>query len=350
MKTSIFILSFLFLFSTANAQWQKQDVKTDASFRGLDVVSEKIVWASGTGGTVIRSTDGGENWDVIKVPGAEKLDFRDIEAFDANTAYILSIGNGESSRIYKTTDGGKNWVLQFTNKVEAAFFDSIAFWDKNNGMAQSDPVDGKYYLVATKDGGKTWTKVDTGKMAPAKEGEAAFAASGTSLITHGKNDVYIVSGGNDARVFRSNNRGLTWFVSDTPITKGTPGSGIFGIAMRDKNNGVIVGGNYEKPDEAVNNLAFTKDGGKTWTAGKGLSGYRSGVWLLEDQYMVVVGTNGIDISFDGAEWTQESKESLNSVDGFVEQYNKEASTWLATIWAVGPKGMVLKKGIGQVVK
>ena len=127
MKFLTFLFAIFVTMSSVSAQWQKQEVNTDASFRGLDVVSDKVVWASGTGGTVVRTIDGGKNWDVIKVPGAEKLDFRDIEAFDANTAYILSIGNGESSRIYKTNDGGKNWNLQFKNSDEKAFFDSIAF-------------------------------------------------------------------------------------------------------------------------------------------------------------------------------------------------------------------------------
>ena len=125
----VFLFFTIFLIS-ANAQWQKQTIETDAGFRGLSVVSENVIWASGTGGTVIRTTDGGKNWSVIKVPEAEKLDFRDIEAFDANTAYILSIGNGESSRIYKTIDGGKTWKLQFKNTNEKAFFDALAFWDK----------------------------------------------------------------------------------------------------------------------------------------------------------------------------------------------------------------------------
>ena len=157
MKLLTLFSLFLFSVSSIFTQWQKIDVKTDASFRGLDVVSERIVWASGTGGTVIRTIDAGKNWDVIKVPEAEKLDFRDIEAFDENTAYILSIGNGESSRIYKTIDGGKNWKLQFKNTDEKAFFDSIAFWDAKNGMAQSDPIDGKYVFYRTTDG-ENWTK------------------------------------------------------------------------------------------------------------------------------------------------------------------------------------------------
>ena len=178
-----------------NAQWQKFDVETDASFRGLDVVSENVIWASGTGGTVIRTIDGGKNWNVFKVEGAEKLDFRDIEAFDKNTAYILSIGNGENSRIYKTTDGGESWKLQFKNTDEKAFFDSIAFWDEKNGMAQSDPVDGKYVLYRTVDG-ENWTQVSTEKMPSVKEGEAAFAAKRNlyhhrrqkpNLAHHGRN-------------------------------------------------------------------------------------------------------------------------------------------------------------------
>ncbi|HCA58227.1 MAG TPA: glycosyl hydrolase, partial [Blastocatellia bacterium] len=136
MSRYLFLSCALFLFgSSAAAQWVKQTVDTKASFRGLSVVSERVVWASGTGGTVIKTTDGGKVWSVMKVPGAEKLDFRDIEAFDANTAYILSIGNGDASRIYKTTDGGKTWELQFTNKDEKAFYDAIACWHRNNCIA-----------------------------------------------------------------------------------------------------------------------------------------------------------------------------------------------------------------------
>ena len=179
--TLTLILIFFLFASVTNASWLKQDVKTDASFRGLDVVNEKVIWASGTGGTVVRTIDGGKNWKVITVKGAEKLDFRDIEAFDENTAYILSIGNGDSSRIYKTTDGGKRWKLQFKNIDEKAFFDSIAFWDEKHGIAQSDPVDGKYVFYATNDG-ETWNNLSTENMPPAKEGELFAGGRGTCEV------------------------------------------------------------------------------------------------------------------------------------------------------------------------
>jgi photosystem II stability/assembly factor-like uncharacterized protein len=325
---------FLFLISlaTVNAQWQKVDTETDASFRGLDVVSENVIWASGTGGTVIRTVDGGENWDVFKVEGAEKLDFRDIEAFDANTAYVLSIGNGESSRIYKTKNGGKSWKLQFKNTDEKAFFDSIAFWDEKNGMAMSDPVDGKYVLYRTTDG-ENWMQVSTDKMPSAKEGEAAFAASGTCIITEGKNRIWLITGGMDARVFYSKDRGNSWKVYDTPIINGTSGSGIFGIAMQNKNRGVIVGGNYEKPESNVDNLAYTLNGGKNWTLSKGLSGYRSGVAFVNKNTIIAVGSSGSDISFNGGKiWMNLDKENYNAVQ----------SSGRNSTWAVGAKGLAAK--------
>ena len=165
--TIFFGASFLL---SVNAQWQRQTIDTKASLRGLSVVNEKIIWASGTGGTVLKTIDGGKNWTIIKVPDADKLDFRDIEAFDANTAYILSIGEGENSRIYKTTDGGKTWKLQFKNTNPKAFFDALAFWDKNNGMAMSDPIDGKFLLYKTTDG-ETWKPLLSKSWIKSTDGE-----------------------------------------------------------------------------------------------------------------------------------------------------------------------------------
>ncbi len=333
------LLSIIFAATIADAQWQKQTVNTKASLRGLSVVNENIIWASGTNGTFLRTVDGGKTWTVGKVPDADKLDFRDVEAFDANTAYLLSIGEGENSRIYKTIDGGATWKLQFQNKNPKAFFDALAFWDSTHGMAMSDPVDGKFVLIETKDG-ETWKPIENLQMPNVVEGEAAFAASGTCLITQGKNNAFLVSGSNAARVFKSENRGKSWKVYETPITKGTAGSGIFSIAMFDKKRGVIVGGNYEKPDETNNNLAFTKDGGKTWKLSKGLNGYRSSIAFIENpasNFMMAVGSNGSDFSLSGEEkWKRLDKENYNSVKaGFTSGYN-------LVFWAVGANGRVAR--------
>ena len=325
------VFGFVIFFSIfASAQWIKQTVATKASLRGLSVVGEKIVWASGTGGTVLRTVDGGANWQIIAVPDAEKLDFRDIEAFDANTAYILSIGDGENSRIYKTADGGKSWKLQFKNQNGRAFFDALAFWDATHGIAMSDPVDGKFLLIKTTDG-ENWKPIENTQMPSVKTGEAAFAASGTCLVTQGKSNAYLVSGGGAARVFKSENRGKSWQIFDTPIVSGTAGSGIFSLAMFDKKRGVIVGGNYEKPDEINDNLALTGNGGKIWKPGKGLNGYRSGIALVNKNTLIAVGSSGSDISTDGGKtWVNLDKENYNSV----QAKGKNA------IWAAGANGLV----------
>ena len=331
------LLFVLIIVSAAavNAQWVKQTVDTKAAFRGLSVVSEKVIWASGTGGTVIKTTDGGKNWRVMAVPGADKLDFRDIEAFDSNTAYVLSIGNGDSSRIYKTVNGGDSWTLQFTNSDPKAFFDAIACWDASNCVAMSDPVDNRFLLISTVDG-MTWTKPGTDRRSPpvpAATGEAAFAASGTCLITRGKSELYLVSGGTNARVFSSRDRGQTWSVADAPVAKGTAGSGVFSIAMSDGKYGVVVGGNYEKPDVAENTLAVTHTAASVWASRSGLSGYRSGVVFADDRTIIAVGTNGSDISTDqGVTWQKLGSEDLNSV----------AARGRKAVWAVGPKGTVVK--------
>ncbi len=347
---SIFFFALLLLSATAQAQWVKLTVNTTASFRGLSVVSDKVIWASGTGGTVIRTIDGGKTWDVIQVPDAAKLDFRDIEAFDDKVAYILSIGNGESSRIYKTTDGGKTWDLQFKNTNEKAFFDAIACWDRKTCWAMSDPVNNKFLLIYTTEGNE-WKEDDNLTGPEAVEGEAAFAASGTCLITvPGKSfpvknnrtisfggTAFMVTGGQTARVFRRppmvHSDSYKWVATETTIIKGSAGSGIFSIAMIDEKTGIIVGGNYEKPNEAKDNLAFSSDGGKTWKLGTGLSGYRSGVTYIDKTTIIAVGTNGSDITRDGGKtWNVLGKEDLNAV----------AAKGKKAIWAVGPKGMVVK--------
>jgi len=325
--------------TTIVSKFQPQESGVKGRLRGVSAVSDQIAWSSGSRGTVLRTVDGGATWEKLTVPDSEKLDFRDIEAFDANTAYILSIGEGEASRIYKTTDGGQHWNLQFTNKNPKAFFDAIAFWDINNGIAMSDPVNGKFLIIKTTDGGQTWKETDSAKMPAAVDKEGGFAASGTCLITHGKNNAFLVSGGGAARVFRSTDRGNSWAVANTPIISGEAPSGIFSIAFKDAMNGMVVGGNYAKEKEAQNNVAITTDGGKTWklAEAKGLGGFRSAVVYLPDGLRVLaVGPSGTDLSIDnGATWT-----AINRVS--YDAFSLAGRTGIG--WASGAQGHIGKYG------
>ncbi len=255
---------FLLLTSALLAQtYTIQQSSTEQNLRGLSVPLRNVIWASGTHGTYLRSTDGGSLWHPAQVPGAEALDFRDVEAFNADVAYLLSAEPGEQSRIYKTTDGGASWILQFTNKDPKGFFDCMAFWNSVHGIAVGDPVDGKFELMTTEDG-KTWTPLPADFLPPALAGEGAFAASGSCIAARGKSEVWFVTGGSAARVFHSADAGKTWTVVDTPLVHSNDSSGIFSITFRDAKHGAIAGGDYKQPEKGGPNLAFTDDGGLTW--------------------------------------------------------------------------------------
>jgi photosystem II stability/assembly factor-like uncharacterized protein len=284
------------------ASWTLQTSGVTARLRGVSAVSDRVVWASGSNGTVLKTADGGTTWKALTVPDASQLDFRDIDAFSDRIAYVLSIGNGESSRIYKTIDGGQNWTLQLANKDPKIFLDAMAFWTPDSGVAFSDSVDGQFVIFTTTDGGRSWNRVPAASVPPALANEGAYAASGTNVSVSG---THVWIGTTASRVLHSADRGRTWTVTQTPVATGSS-TGIFSIAFRDALHGVVVGGDFQKERDAVDNAAVTSDGGKTWTLVKGLSGYRSVVACRPGSkgWWIAVGPSGADLSTDdGRSWT-----------------------------------------------
>jgi photosystem II stability/assembly factor-like uncharacterized protein len=316
--------------------WQVTPTGTTERFRGLAPVSRDIAWVSGTNGTVLRTTDGGRTWGDVSPQGlgTDALQFRDIEAFDARHAVVLSIGEGEDSRILVTDDGGASWTETFRNAEPAAFYDCMAFSSPRHGLAMSDPVDGRFRLVETSDGGRSWTIVDPAGMPAAQSGEFAFAASGTCLSAGVGGRTYLVSGGVDpARVFTSTDHGRTWTVADSPVAGGAS-AGIFSVSFRDARRGVVVGGDFAAPTGAVDNAAWTDDGGATWTKSTtNPSGYRSGsAWVPRTARTVLaVGPSGSDVSTDGGRsWSTFDSGSFDSVECTAD----------GACWASGEQGRV----------
>ena len=315
-------------FAQQRLHWQPLESGVSVRLRGVSAVSGQVAWVSGEKGTVLRTVDGGKTWHPRPVPGAEALDFRDIDAIDDRVASLLSIGPGEASRIYRTTDGGTHWTLQFTNHDPKVFLDAMAFTDAAHGVAFSDSVDGQFVILLTADGGAHWMRIPADRLPAALSGEGAFAASGTNVAVRG---THIWIGTTASRVLHSADAGRTWTVAATPLVTGEA-TGIFSIAFRDVRHGVVVGGNYTKESDATANLATTEDGGATWRGGNdekrgtpnaegrmgntehnkqgggsGLSGYRSVVaWMrgLGPAGWLAVGPSGADVSIDdGRTWT-----------------------------------------------
>lgn len=316
--------------------WQFQSSGLTSSLRGICVVNDNIAWVSGTKGSFARTLDGGQTWLADSVVGATNLDFRDVQAFDAERAILMSAGSGELSRIYKTEDGGKSWQLKYLNETAEGFFNGMAFWDEHNGVLVGDPVAGQLFVMLTADGGNTWQPLPAESAPAVVQGEYGFAASGTNLAVHGESHVWIATGGAIARVFHSQDRGKTWNVAVTPLVSGNAASGIFSIAFRDENHGVIVGGNYQEPNAAQANAALTSDGGKTWELIKNPAAmeYRSCVAYLTQSLLVAVGPSGSDYSNDGGlTWARFSAEGFHTLS-FAASTN--------TGWAAGAEGRIGK--------
>lgn len=336
----LLVVCCLGLFLNVNAQsltWQPQNSGTDANFRAVSAVSRKVVWLGGSKGTFVRTIDGGQSWQSGVVKGAEACDFRDVHGVDAQTAYLMSAGPAEQgqARLYKTMDGGQSWQLLYETRQAGVFFDGIDFWNEREGIVFSDPVEGKWFVLKTQDSGKTWIRIPAEQLPAMQSGEAAFAASGTSLLVRkGKQkQVWIGSGGvGKGRVFASADGGQTWTVTETSLLANQT-SGVFGLWFSaDGRRGMAVGGDYKQEKMVSANVSVTSDGGKTWRVATPTNppGLKEAVGALTAQRLVAVGPSGTGYTDDfGQTWTAIDESAFHAI-----------SCADGACWAVGAKGKV----------
>lgn len=318
-------------------QWSVQTSGIDTNLRAICVAhsaganTPASVWASGSNGVILRSTDDGRTWKRLHVDGGDALDFRGVRVFDARAAYVMSSGEGEKSRTYKTRDGGETWTLQYTDKRREFFLDGLVCVSEKRCWAISDPVEGKFLLVQTEDGEK-WKEMPRDGMPAALAGEGVFAASNTALAICGGGEILFGTGGPAARVFRSADLGRTWSVAATPVVSGNASSGIFSLACAGEAV-VAVGGDYKDTQRALRVAAYSLDRGATWQlSAQGPGGFRSGVVSIDGKRLVAVGPDGADVSDDGGvHWEHSGLLDLNAI--FVLD---------GKVWAAGAKGMVAR--------
>lgn len=310
-----FILNMLSLLLCYPVYSQSFDLlvnKPGVSFRGLDTHEEHTVWVSGSEGTVGRSADGGDTWTWVSPQGYEAFDFRDIEAFSAEQAVIVSAGS--PAVILSTEDGGTTWVEVYRNDDSRIFLNGMDF-QGTVGYILGDPIAGQFQLLKSTDEGRTWDDVSEKSRLSAKSGEVAFAASGSSLQLIG-DALYIGSGGSVARLFKTELEGEAPFKGlNVPMRSGIESTGIFSIDFFNAHIGVVVGGDYKNDEDNHHNIWLTENGGLSWRQPEQpVSGYRSCVKYISDELLVATGTSGTDISADGGNtWKLISKKSFNVI-------------------------------------
>ncbi|WP_433969403.1 YCF48-related protein [Tunturiibacter gelidiferens] len=350
--------------SFASAQWDIEESHTTASLRGIHNVGGGVAWASGTNGTVLRTEDGGYLWQTCTIPpGAEKLDFRGVQAFDENAAIVMSSGPGDQSRLFKTNDGCQTWKLVFTNPDAGGFWDTLRITDARTAYLLGDPVDGKFAMFFTDDGGDNWFIAnDPGRGA--SPGDGAFAASNSALTSSGP-FLFFGTGSSAGtttlpHVYSTRAKcvpppdkpkappltcTIEWTRAEVPMAAAGATSGLFSLATRmsptksgvSKITLVAVGGTYDKPEQASDTAATSEDGGNTWTASKAPPhGYRSSVAYDPTQKLwITIGPNGTDISTDdGKNWRPLTPSSTDPADA---DKNWNA---LSLPFVVGPHGRI----------
>jgi photosystem II stability/assembly factor-like uncharacterized protein len=310
---------------------------TDALLIAVSPVDDNVAWVSGQRGTWLRTTDGGRTWQSGQVPGAAELQFRDVHAVDASTAYLLSIGEGSQSRIYKTADAGATWALQFTNDDARGFYDCFDFWDASRGLVIGDSIDGTVSMLTTSDGGATWSRVPPQSLPQAPAGEGSFAASGTCLSTRPGGLAWVVaSTPTAARVLSTADYGRTWTAAPLPITT-HQGVGPQSIAFADDRRGVVLGGgNTAQPDDVL--AAMTDDGGRTWTP-RTRPPMPRGVW----GGAVVPGAGILTlvaVGPDGAVYSRDAGVTWTALDA--QNYWSVAFASPRAGWAVGAQGRITR--------
>ncbi len=287
------MLTFISLTNKASTQTIKiLNHLSNASLRGLSVVSNKVIWASGSLGTILKSTNGGETFEKMLVEGYEQRDFRDIEGFDEKTAIVMAIDT--PAIIFKTTDGGKTWKKVFEDKTPGMFLDAMEFWNELSGIVIGDPIDGKIFIARTFDGGNSWRGLPEENYPIVKDGESFFAASGTNVNKRNKQEAVFVTGGLFSRLFIRDQS------IELPFTKGSNTVGANSVAVNKRGNMIIVGGDYKDASNR-NNLCFiyNKKENKISTPMITPFGYRSCVIYLTESKAITCGLSGVDVSEDG---------------------------------------------------
>jgi photosystem II stability/assembly factor-like uncharacterized protein len=256
-----------------------------------------------------------------------------VQAFDANTAIVMSSGKGDLSRLYKTTDGCRSWKLVAKNPDPEGFWDAVQAGDPESGMSKDrdadralllgDSVSGELRVFEWKEGWEE-RKLELSYQMRGKSdiGEGSFAASnsviqiaGTPQLDQTWKYAFRISSGTPANSYMSIVRDEKTancepcredrLRVEIPMAQNSDSAGVFSFSFRNELAGIAVGGDYNKPEASYRSAAYSSDGGLSWRLSQTPPhGFRSAVAYDADaKTWITVGPNGTDISTDdGKNW------------------------------------------------
>jgi photosystem II stability/assembly factor-like uncharacterized protein len=318
LTLAIFPISFLSNAQKRGVQMITSGVNT--SIRGMSIPTDEVIWLSGSNGTVGKSTDAGKSWQWMVVPGFEKRDFRDIQAFDSSTALIMAVDN--PAFILKTKNGGQSWYKVFERAQDGMFLDAMDFKNDKEGICIGDPMvvgsAGRkfFFILRTIDGGEKWEETPMYNLPPANDEEAIFSASGTNIffLNHPLYDYAFVTGGKISNLYLVANPGKKSKIVNIPINQGIASTGTFSVATDKQKKFYCIGGDYKEPNNQYDNFYYSLDAGKKWgsPAYAPPFGYRSCITIVEGKQLVACGPNGVDFCNEGGNnWFSVTKEGFN---------------------------------------
>lgn len=323
MKIKLFFFLFLWSSSSGFAQIIEWDtlLKDNISIRALQIEGGKV-WYVGTDSKLGYITlNNPEDHEQILL-GDKKLQFRTL-AQDRSHLYTISIAS--PACFYKINKNTLDVKLIHQDRSTNAFYDTLHYEDEKF-YTFSDPEKDlklKLFRFTPDPFFKISSAVKTDVFV--KDGEAAFAASNTNMAST-KRYLWMATGGTHSRIIKINLCSQQTKVFDTPFVQGTASEGIYSIDFYNNRRGIAVGGDYTKQSENRNNIATTRDGGKTWqvqASGKN-GGYKTCVKYRPKsggKDIIAVGDQNIEFSSDyGKTWKIISEQKGLYVCDWIDQY------------------------------
>ena len=312
MRLLLLLISLSFLSCKSNYKALKSEyiLVDSVSIRAIYPTKEKV-WFGGTN-SKIGYVKIEENRFLKKIElNKHKVDFRSVAYINSS---LLFMNAGSPATLYKVDSQNFTSKIIYSETGDKVFYDSMFIDAKTGfGILIGDPTENCLSILKTEDFGKSWHKIPCENLPKIVDGEAAFAASNTNVKVV-KNTIFIVSGGKKSRLFKSEDKGKTWQVYETPIVQGEAMTGVFTMDFYNENIGIIAGGNYDKPKDNSQNKAITFDGGKTWKllADNEAFGYASCVQFMpksKGKVIVSCGATGVFLSNDfGNSWLKISND------------------------------------------